>query len=260
MDAEAEFWENHGMDELISAQKVGKSYGAVRALEALDLRLGRGEILGLLGPNGAGKTTAIHIFAGLMTPSEGSVRVLGLSPVTARHRIAERMNFSSAYVQLPSNLKVSENMRIFARLYGVKDARRIDELLTLFDISHLKNRVTGSLSSGEKTRLGLAKCLLNEPELLLLDEPTASLDPEMADKVRGTLRAVQKEKRLGILYTSHNMPEVEALCDRVLFLHEGRTVAEGTPAEVMRRLESGSLEEVFIKIVRQSGFVWKTPR
>lgn len=245
---------------LVRAENLCKSYGETKALSGLNFTLDRGQIVGLLGPNGAGKTTAIHLLVGLLTPSSGEARVFGLSPLSQRHAISQRLNFCSAYVQLPSNLKVIENLEIFARLYGVPDRRRkIDWLLELFEIAKLKNRVTGALSSGEKTRLNLAKCLLNNPELLLLDEPTASLDPEMADTVRQTLKSIQRQSNMGILYTSHNMPEVEALCDRVIFIHEGRTIADGTPRQVMENFSSRNLDEVFIKIVRRGDFVVKDP-
>jgi ABC-2 type transport system ATP-binding protein len=238
-------------DPLVSVKNVSKSYGTTLALKSVSFTVSRGEILGFLGPNGAGKTTCIHILLGLLRPSSGDVKVFGLSPLTKRHEISKRFNFSSAYVQLPSNLKVVENMNVFARLYGVPEAKKkIRSLLDLFEISHLSERVTGALSSGEKTRLNLAKCLLNDPELLLLDEPTASLDPEMADTVRNTLKEIQQKSGMGIVYTSHNMPEVEKLCDRVLFINEGTAIAEGTPASVLADFGSRTLEEVFIKIVR----------
>ncbi len=241
---------------LIETRHLCKTYPETRALDDLSFTLERGQILGLLGPNGAGKTTAIHILLGLLESSGGEVRVFGLSPLKDRHAIAKRLNFSSAYVQLPSNLKVIENLNVFARIYNVPDPRKkIAELLELFEIGGMRNRLAGSLSAGEKTRLNLAKCLLNDPELLLLDEPTASLDPEMADTVRKTLRRVQKERNMGILYTSHNMPEVEEICDRIIFIHEGRRIAEGTPAEVVREFKSQSLEQVFIKIVRAGDLV-----
>ncbi len=244
------------MENLVLTENLSKSYADTRALDSLCLRVGRGEIVGLLGPNGAGKTTAIHILLGLLTPSSGKAEVFGLSPLTRRHEIAPRLNFSSAYVQLPSNLKVMENLKIFARLYSIPDARKkIASLLDLMEMTPLSNRITGALSAGEKTRLNLCKCLLNDPELLLLDEPTASLDPEMADNVRKLLKKIQKERNIGILYTSHNMPEVEEICDRIYFIHEGRMIAEGSPAEIMKAFQSKTLEQVFIKIVRSGDFV-----
>ena len=244
------------METLIQASALRKSYGSTHALSDLTFHLKKSEIVGLLGPNGAGKTTAIHITLGLLEPSGGQIQVFGLSPMTRRHEISKRLNFSSAYVQLPSNLTVMENLRIFAKLYAVRLARqKIDRLLELFDIGPLQKRLMGALSSGEKTRVNLAKCLMNDPELLLLDEPTASLDPEMADTVRKTLKRIQKETGTGILYTSHNMPEVEEICDRIYFIHEGRLIADGTPAQVLKSFESQNLEEVFIKIVRSGDFI-----
>lgn len=239
------------MQTLIETKDLKKRYADTIALDGISFSLSRGEILGLLGPNGAGKTTAIHILLGLLTATSGEVSVFGLSPLKNRHAISKRVNFSSAYVQLPTNLKVLENLQIFSKLYNVKDAsQKVRTLMELFEISHLSGRLTGALSSGEKTRLNLAKCLLNDPDLLLLDEPTASLDPDMADVVRKTLKKIQKETGMGIFYTSHNMPEVEEMCDRILFIHEGRLITEGTPAEVLRAFESKTLEQVFIKIVR----------
>ncbi len=236
---------------LIATRNLTKSFPDANALDSLTMRLQRGEVVGLLGPNGAGKTTALHILLGLLSPTSGGVTVFGLSPIRDRAKISKRINFSSAYVQLPSNLKVRENLKIFSMIYNVPNpARKIDFLLELFEIGHLKNRLTGALSSGEKTRLNLCKALLNDPELLLLDEPTASLDPEVAERVRLILKKIQKERAMGIIYTSHNMAEVEQICDRILFLHRGKTITEGTPADIMRHFNSRSLEQVFIKIVR----------
>ena len=244
------------MEELIISDKLCKTYGETTALSDLSLSVSSGEIVGLLGPNGAGKTTAIHVFLGLLSPTRGEVRVFGKDPLKYKHENAKKLNFSSAYAQLPSNLKVRENLNIFAKLYNTHSPKkRIDALLELFEIGPFADRVTGALSSGEKTRVNLAKCLLNDPKLLLLDEPTASLDPEMADTVRGVLKKIQNETKVGILYTSHNMPEVEALCNRIYFIHEGRVIAGGTPQEVLRSFDSRSLDQVFIKIVRSGDIV-----
>jgi ABC-2 type transport system ATP-binding protein len=238
-------------EPLVFTEKLTKAFPDILALDGIDLTVRRGEIVGLLGPNGAGKTTLINILLGLLTPTSGTVEVFGLSPLEHRARIAHRLNFSSAYVQLPSNLKVSENLRVFSDLYGIADAKRkVTEVLELFEIDGLKKRLSGALSSGEKTRLNLAKSLLNDPELLLLDEPTSSLDPNIADSVRKTLKKIQKEKKIGMLYTSHNMREVEELCDRIFFIHEGRAIAQGTCAELLERFKSRTLDQVFIKLVR----------
>lgn len=241
---------------MIVAENLCKNYADTKALDHLSFTLNQGEILGLLGPNGAGKTTAIHILLGLLAPTSGNVSVLGLSPMDHREVISKKINFSSAYVQLPSNLKVIENLIVFSKIYQVKNAvKKIDELLELFGVGELKNRITGALSSGEKTRLNLCKALLNDPSVLLLDEPTASLDPEMADTVRKTLKKIQKDRAIGILYTSHNMPEVEEICDRVIFINEGKTIAQGTPDIVMKKFETSTLEQVFIKIVRSGDLI-----
>lgn len=244
-------WGPHFMSYLIETKNLTKRYGNVTALEGIDLTVSSGEILGLLGANGAGKTTIIQILMGLLTPSIGTATVLGFSPQSHRLSMAHRINFSSAYVHLPSNLTVMENMMVYSRLYGVKNRKeKINQLLTLFGIESLSRRVTGALSSGEKTRLNLCKALLNDPELLLLDEPTASLDPEVADRVRQTLQELQRSRQMGIVYTSHNMKEVEVLCHRILFIHQGRVMAQGTAEEIKNKFDSDSMDEVFIRIVR----------
>ncbi len=241
-----------GMEErIVEVSNLSKSFKDVSALHGVSFHVLRGEMLGLLGPNGAGKTTAISILLGLTTPSTGSARVFGKDPLKARAEILQRMNFSASYATLPPNLKVREALIVYGKLYNVRRLpEKIEELTGLFGIAPLIHRVVGQLSSGEQTRLNLVKSMLNDPELLLLDEPTANLDPDIAEKVRGVLRAVQKERGITILYTSHNMREVEALCHRVVFLHRGRVVAEGQPAEVVQRFGHANLEEVFIDIAR----------
>ena len=210
-----------------------------------------GETVGLLGVNGAGKTTIMNIVLGLTTPTTGRIEVFGKDLAKHRIEILKRANFCTTYAHLPSNLKVWQNLRIFAGLYNVPNSKaKIDELLELLEITHLRNAITGRLSAGEGTRVNLAKALLNDPELLLLDEPTASLDPDIADKVRKLVRRLQQDRPIAILYTSHNMKDIEEVCDRVLFLHEGRILAEGTATEIKERFKGANLDEVFIKIAR----------
>lgn len=240
------------MSELIvQVEHLRKEFDGTVAVADISFAVQRGEIVGLLGANGAGKTTTIQILLGLTTPTSGSVKIFGQDLEKHRIEILQRCNFSSAYTGLPSNLKVWENLLIFAKLYGVNGHRqKADELLALFEIAHLRNKITGHLSSGESTRVNLCKSLLNDPELLLLDEPTASLDPDIADKVRKMLRRIQREKGTTMIYTSHNMRDVEEVCDRVLFMQKGRIIAEGTPKQVTDKFQQKSLEEVFIRIAR----------
>ncbi|MDR2462431.1 MAG: ABC transporter ATP-binding protein [Verrucomicrobiales bacterium] len=239
------------MDEMVRVKNLRKEFGALVAIEDLSFSVARGEIVGLLGPNGAGKTTALSILMGLVTPTAGSVRVFGLELERNRVEVLQRMNFSSAYTALPSNLRVEENLTVFARLYSVKNPReKINELLELLEIAHLKKRVVGRLSSGESARVSLCKSLLNDPELLLLDEPTASLDPDIADKVRKWLRQVQRDRGIGMIYTSHNMRDVEEVCDRVLFMQKGKIFAEGTPRSIVAQFQEKSLESLFIRVAR----------
>ncbi len=240
------------MSDLIAhAHELRKSFGDNEAVAGLSFEVHRGEIVGLLGPNGAGKTTAIHILLGLTTPTSGTVKIFGLDQQKHRREILRRCNFSSAYTNLPANLRVWENLRVSSLLYDVPNAaQKAEELLELFEISDLRNRISGHLSSGEATRLNLCKSLLNDPELLMLDEPTASLDPDIADKVRKILRRLQRERDISMIYTSHNMRDVEEVCDRLYFINHGRVIAQGTPAEVIRQFNEDSLEDVFINVAR----------
>ncbi|MBL0186001.1 MAG: ABC transporter ATP-binding protein [Candidatus Obscuribacter sp.] len=236
---------------IVSVKNLRKTFDKAVAVEDISFEITKGEIVGLLGQNGAGKSTTIQILLGLITATSGEVTMFGLNPWKERIKVLSRTNFSSAYVAMPHNLKVRENLEVFARLYGVKDRKnKIDSLMQLFGVQDLAKKMTGALSSGQSTRVNLCKALLNDPELLLLDEPTASLDPDIADKVRQLLQQIQKERGLTVIYTSHNMADVEALCQRILFLHKGRIIASGTPQEIVKNLDAESLEEVFIGIAR----------
>jgi ABC-2 type transport system ATP-binding protein len=238
-------------DSVVEVQNLRKEYDGTVAVADVSFTVPRGEIVGVLGANGAGKTTTIQILLGLIKPSGGKVTIFGKDLERHRIEILQRSNFSSAYTGLPSNLKVRENLLIFAMIYGVTGHRqKIDELLKMFEITHLRDKITGNLSSGESTRVNLCKSLLNDPELLMLDEPTASLDPDIADKVRKLLRRIQSERQITMIYTSHNMRDVEEVCDRVLFMHKGRIIAEGTPQQVKDQFKQTSLEDVFISVAR----------
>jgi ABC-2 type transport system ATP-binding protein len=241
---------------ILHVHELTKVFNGVTAVDHLNFSIDRGEIVGILGANGAGKTTTLQMILGLIRPTSGRIEIFGQEIEQHRIEILRRMNFSSVGVNLPANLLVSQNLWVFAKLYGVKQARRrIDELLALLEIAHLRDARTGRLSSGEISRVNLCKALLNRPELLLLDEPTASLDPDMADKVRKILRHVQQEDGVAMLYTSHNMRDIEEICDRVLFMHNGRLIAEGPPQQIVERFHTRSLEEVFIRVARSGEVV-----
>ncbi|MCB1229806.1 MAG: ABC transporter ATP-binding protein [Verrucomicrobiae bacterium] len=238
-------------DPVLQVTDLVKRFGDFAAVNGVSFEIGKGQILGLLGANGAGKTTVINMMLGLITPSEGRIQVFGKDLAAHRIEILRRMNFCSTYTQLPGNLLVSQNLKVFGLLYRVPDLeRRIDEVLELLEISHLKKRVSGHLSAGESTRLNLCKALLNRPELLLLDEPTASLDPDIADKVRKAVKRVREEDGATMLYTSHNMRDVEEVCDQVIFMHKGKILHFGTPAEIVAHFQEKSLEDVFIRVAR----------
>jgi ABC-2 type transport system ATP-binding protein len=208
--------------------------------------------VGLLGPNGAGKTTAINMILGLLEPTSGSIRIAGLDLARHRRRVLEQTNFAAVYAQLPGNLTVAQDLRIFGMLYGVRNlAARIDELIEQFDLQQFRDTKAGVLSSGEQTRVGLAKAFLNRPKLLLLDEPTASLDPSGAQYIRARIRAYADTGEAGILWTSHNMYEVEEVCDRVLFLSRGKVLLEGDPRRLPGEHGHKTLEELFIAVARE---------
>lgn len=240
----------------LEVSDLTKRFGDFTAVDGLNLTIPRGEILGLLGVNGAGKTTAINMILGLVEPTSGKVKIFGKDLAKHRVEILKRANFSSSYTNLPGNLRVWQNMLVFGELYGVADLKsKTDELLELFEVSHLRNRVTGQLSAGESTRVNLCKSLLNDPDLLMLDEPTASLDPDIADKVRTVIKKVSREREMSVLYTSHNMRDVEEVCARLIFMHKGRVLTEGTPGEIVERFKEKSLEHVFIRVARSGDFI-----
>ena len=240
-----------GLTPILQADKLVKTFGTFTALDGLSFTVDEGEALGLLGVNGAGKTTAMNLILGLTTPSSGSVHIFGKEFWKNRIEILRQVNFTSAYTALPSNLLVWQNLLVFAKLYKVpRPKQRVEELLDLLDIAHLRKSVTGRLSAGESTRVNLAKALLNSPRLLLLDEPTASLDPDIADRVRKLLRQLQRDHGLSILYTSHNMRDIHEVCDRLIFLHAGKVLAEGTPGEIHEKFNRDSLEDLFIGVAR----------
>ncbi len=241
----------------ISVEHLSKQFGTLTVVEDLSFSVAPGEIVGFLGPNGAGKTTTLAMLLGLLLPTRGRVHVLGMPMPEERQRILARVNFTSPYVALPGNLTVLEDLIVFAHLYGVRGARPwIDSLLERFGLVEMRDRPAGRLSSGESTRLGLVKALLNDPAVLFLDEPTASLDPGAAERVREILKEIRAERGVTIFYTSHNMQEVERLSDRILFLHQGRLIAEGPPGEVLRRFDTDTLEHMFLDLARQDASSW----
>ena len=239
-------------DPIVSVAGLTKDFKALRAVNDVSFEVRQGEILGLLGPNGAGKTTIIHMLLGLTTPNAGKIRIFGLDLGTHRQEILQQVNFSSTYTEMPYSLTIRESLRVFARLYNVPDREeKIRSLLQTFGLLDIKTKTVRNLSTGQRTRLNLCKALINDPRLLLLDEPTSSLDPDIADKTRRFLRKIMTERELSILYTSHNMKEMEEICDRIVFLHKGRILAVGTPDEVVRFFRGKNLEDAFLKVARQ---------
>jgi ABC-2 type transport system ATP-binding protein len=237
---------------VLSVHELCKSYGQLRAVTQVSFRIRRGEILGLLGPNGAGKTTIINTVLGVLAPTSGSIRIDDLDVEHQRARALARTNFAAVYAALPGNLTVRQNLRFFGLIYDVRSlSARVDSLLAQFELQRLADTKCGLLSSGEQTRVALAKALLNDPDLLLLDEPTASLDPSAAQLIRRRIRTLARERDCAVLWTSHNMYEVEEVCDRVLFLSHGRVLLEGDPKRLPREHAAHNLEELFIRFARE---------
>ncbi len=235
----------------IEVTRLVKCFGTLRAVDDISFSVPEGATTGLLGGNGAGKTTTISMLLGILVPDSGSITVLGHNMARQRFAALARMNYSSPYVALPMRLTVAENLRVYGNLYNVPDlGRRIRELAEEFMIGALLDRQVGTLSSGQKTRVALAKALINRPALLLLDEPTASLDPDTADYMRGRLEAYRAASGATILLASHNMAEVERLCSAVLMMKQGRIVERGAPQALIDRYGRGDLEAVFLAIAR----------
>lgn len=249
---ESKLQDNIYYEPVLQANNLSKAFNAKYAIKDISFHLNKGEILGILGPNGAGKTTTLHLLLGLIKATSGEVNIFGLNLDKNRSEILSRMNFSSSYISMPYNLSVMDNLIVFARLYQIKKLReKISSLLNLFEIENLKDKITGSLSSGQNSRVNLVKALLNEPEILLLDEPTASLDPDIALKVRTILCDIREKNRTSIIYTSHNMEEVENMCDRLIFLANGTVLIQGTTAEILEKTGKSNLEELFISVSRE---------
>jgi len=240
------------MAEVLSVRGLHKQYGATRAVDGVSFAVAPREIVGLLGPNGAGKTTTINMILGVLEPTSGSIAIEGIDVGAERSRALERTNFAAVYAPLPGNLTVAQNLRIFGMLYGVADLpARIEALLDEYDLRSFRDTKCGVLSSGEQTRVSLAKAMLNRPQLLLLDEPTASLDPATARDIRNRIRNFVASCECGVLWTSHNMYEVEEVCDRVLFLSRGKILLEGDPKQLPREHGKANLEELFIAVARE---------
>jgi len=238
---------------VLSVQRLRKEYGPTVAVDGISFDVGQNEIVGLLGPNGAGKTTTINMILGVLAPTTGTIRIEGLDLAAHRSPALARTNFAAVYAPLPGNLTVLQNLRVFGMIYGVKKLdERIEEVLREFDLLAFRHTRCGVLSSGEQTRVALAKAMLNRPHLLLLDEPTASIDPATARDIRTRIREFASRGTGGVLWTSHNMYEVEEVCDRVLFLSHGRILLEGNPRTLPREHGRQTLEELFIAVARET--------
>jgi ABC-2 type transport system ATP-binding protein len=241
-------------DPPIAVDQLVKVYNTTRAVDGISFALEPGSVTGLLGGNGAGKTTTIAMILGLVAPTSGIAKVLGAEMPRERYRVLHKMNFESPYIDMPHRLTVRENLNVFGRLYAVEGLReRILQIAAQLDLTEFLDRPAGNLSAGQKTRVALAKALINFPEVLLLDEPTASLDPDTADWVRTRLETYRAERNATILLASHNMAEVERLCDRVIIMKRGRIEDDDTPARLLTRYGRENLEEVFLDVVRGRG-------
>jgi ABC-2 type transport system ATP-binding protein len=241
-------------EPVIDARNLVKRFDDVVAVDDVTFAVEGGSVTGLLGGNGAGKTTTLSILLGLLLPTAGSVRIFGVDMLRDRYSVLPRLNFSSPYVDLPKRLTVAENLRVYALLYGLDDVpAQLARVCEAFDLSAFMERPFANLSAGQRTRVALAKALINEPELLLLDEPTASLDPDTSDWVRGYLESYRDRTGATIVLASHNMAEVERMCDDVIMMRLGRIVDRDTPAALVGRYGRANLEEVFLDIARGRG-------
>ena len=239
------------MKNSVEVINLKKTYGSKLAVNNINFKIKENEILGLLGPNGCGKTTTIGMILGLLKPSSGEILIEGMKIEENRINILEKINFISPYIELPKKLTVKQNLIVYGKLYSIKNLNnRIEYLVNKLRLEDLLNRITGELSSGQKNRISLAKALINEPSVLLLDEPTASLDPEIGDFVRTFLEDYVKEKKISILLASHNMNEVTRLCSSILMMKEGNIIDRGKPGELIKKHGRKNLEEVFLKLSR----------
>ena len=235
----------------IEINNLNKQYKNAFAVKNINFKISKGKTIGLLGPNGCGKSTTIGMMLGLIKPTSGTVLINGKNIETDRTNLLEKMNFISPYIELPKKLTIEENLKVYGKLYGVKNLKnKIFELMEMLNLMDFKKRKTGELSSGQKNRVSLAKALINDPEILLLDEPTASLDPDVGDYVRGIIENFAAKNDSTILLASHNMNEVERLCDEVLMMKNGKIIDEGKSDELISKHGRKNLEEVFLKIVR----------
>ncbi len=238
---------------ILAVEHLCKSYGELRAVDDVSFQVAPGEIVGLVGPNGAGKTTTLNMILGVLAPTAGRIEIEGVDLARARSRALSRTNFAAVYAPLPGNLTVEQNLRVFGMIYTVEHlTQRIEQLLVDYDLVRFRRTRSGLLSSGEQTRLGLAKAMLNRPRLLLLDEPTASIDPSSARDIRALISAVVDSGHSGVLWTSHNMYEVEAVCDRVLFLSRGKILLEGDPKALPHEHGAASLDDLFVAVAHEA--------
>ena len=239
------------MQNSIKVINLKKTYGTKEAVKNISFEIKENEIIGLLGPNGSGKTTTIGMILGLLKPSGGEVLINGLKIEKNPIEILQKINFISPYIELPKKLTVKQNLIVYGKLYSVKNLNeKIDYLVNKLRLENLLNRVTGELSSGQKNRISLAKAIINDPSVLLLDEPTASLDPEIGDFVRTFLENYKKEKKVSILLASHNMDEVTRLCSSIMMMKNGLIIDQGKPNDLIKKHGRKNLEEVFLKLVR----------
>jgi ABC-2 type transport system ATP-binding protein len=239
-------------DLAIEINNLSKSFKKALAVKNINIKIKKGKIIGLLGPNGCGKSTTIGMMLGLITPTSGNVFINGQDIENYRTDLLQKMNFISPYIELPKKLTVEENIKVYGKMYGVKNFKdKIAELFEQLNLNEFKNKKTGELSSGQRNRVSLAKALINEPEILLLDEPTASLDPDVGDYVRSFIQNFASNKGTTILLASHNMNEVERLCDEVMMMKKGEIIDRGKSADLINKHGRKNLEEVFLKIVRE---------